>query len=75
MVVKYVFSSPFSQTYISHMLHKETKLYSSINLLEVILFLGKNHTEYVGSYSFSQKHSIQGPKRSRENKTQSSSYL
>ena len=56
-------SSPFSHIYISHMLQNVTKVHRSSNLLEDILFLGKNHTEYVGSYLFSQKHSIKEPKK------------
>ena len=57
-----IVSSHFSQTYIGEPLHEETKVHRSSNLFEVILFLGKHNTEDVGSFSFIQKHYIQGPK-------------
>ena len=55
-------TSPFSQIYISEPLHDKTKVHRSSHLLEVILFLGKYKTGNVGSYSYSQKQNIQGPK-------------
>ena len=56
-------SFSFSHIYISELLHDKTKVHRPSNLFEVILFLGKHNTEDVGSYSFSQKYSIQGPKK------------
>jgi hypothetical protein len=56
-------TSPFSQIYISEPLHYENKVQRSSNLLKVILFLGKHKAGNVVSYSFNQKHNIQGPKK------------
>ena len=54
--------SPFSQIYISEMLHDEIKVHRSSNILEVILFLGKHKTEYVGLYFFRKIHDKDRPK-------------